>query len=583
MTSSSSGDPHNRRPCFASMSTRRWRRPGAGPAARPGPPRPGAACAAWRRAAAVRRPGRRMAGARAGHGPAVGAGAGAGARAVDRELPLAVTLAVGMPANERMDWLVEKATELGVAALQPLLCERSVLRLDGERAERKREHWQAQAVAAAEQCGRTRVPVVQPVRRLADWLPVCPPAGHALAAQPAGGATAARPAAGCRWWCSAAPKAGCRRQRSEPPGPPASTAVQLGPRVLRAETAPLAVLAWLGLTMNHAEYLRHDATALAALVRRGEVSAGRAAGPGAGPGWPACSRGQRRGAADGAAGARADRRRPVRAAGRRALPAEGRPAGLRRRAHRGGQPVDAALCADAACGGDHAPLPGRRAGGLRQDQPARVRAQGGQRLAPARPGQQPLGPDAQCGRLQRRRRGRGGRRRAADGRGSDGGGSLRIPAACCGLFALKPSRGRISEAPLFGEVWFGACTHGVLSRSVRDSALALDLLCGPEPGDPFISGAPASPSCRRSGAPRAACASATARSPIGTPVHPEAVAAVERAVALLRGLGHEVEEAAPAIDGRALARAYLCMYLGRWRPKWPSHAAWAPARATSNC
>ncbi|MDP3086339.1 MAG: RsmE family RNA methyltransferase, partial [Rubrivivax sp.] len=62
---------------------------------------------------------------------------------VDRELALAVTLAVGMPANERMDILVEKATELGVACIQPLVCERSVLRLSGERAERRREHWQA--------------------------------------------------------------------------------------------------------------------------------------------------------------------------------------------------------------------------------------------------------------------------------------------------------------------------------------------------------------------------------------------------------------------------------------------------------
>jgi 16S rRNA (uracil1498-N3)-methyltransferase len=96
--------------------------------------------------------------------------------AADRELPLAVTLAVGMPANERMDILVEKATELGVAAIQPLLCERSVLRLAGERAERKREHWQAVAVAASEQCGRTRVPVVEPVRALGAWLAMRPAA-----------------------------------------------------------------------------------------------------------------------------------------------------------------------------------------------------------------------------------------------------------------------------------------------------------------------------------------------------------------------------------------------------------------------
>ena len=92
------------------------------------------------------------------------------ARAVDRELPIGVTLALGMPANDRMDWLVEKATELGVATIQPLLCERSVLRLAGERALKKVAHWQAIALAACEQSGRTRVPVIEPVRALPQWL-----------------------------------------------------------------------------------------------------------------------------------------------------------------------------------------------------------------------------------------------------------------------------------------------------------------------------------------------------------------------------------------------------------------------------
>ncbi len=89
---------------------------------------------------------------------------------VERELPHAITLAVGMPANERMDALVEKATELGVSAIQPLLTERSVLRLSGERAERRLAHWQGVAVAACEQSGRTRVPALSPVRTLAEWL-----------------------------------------------------------------------------------------------------------------------------------------------------------------------------------------------------------------------------------------------------------------------------------------------------------------------------------------------------------------------------------------------------------------------------
>ncbi len=90
--------------------------------------------------------------------------------AVSREASRAVVLAVGMPANERMDWLVEKATELGVAAIQPLMSERSVLRLDAARAQKKQAHWQSIAVAACEQCGRNRVPLVHTVASLPAWL-----------------------------------------------------------------------------------------------------------------------------------------------------------------------------------------------------------------------------------------------------------------------------------------------------------------------------------------------------------------------------------------------------------------------------
>ncbi len=91
-------------------------------------------------------------------------------RAVEREAARAVHLVVGMPANDRMDWLVEKATELGATSIQPLVTERSVLRLAGERADKKRLHWDAIAVAACEQCGRNRVPRVHPVQTLTAWL-----------------------------------------------------------------------------------------------------------------------------------------------------------------------------------------------------------------------------------------------------------------------------------------------------------------------------------------------------------------------------------------------------------------------------
>lgn len=148
--------------------------------------------------------------------------------------------------------------------------------------------------------------------------------------------------------------------------------------------------------------------------------------------------------------------------------------------------------------------------------------------------------------------------------GDDGGGSLRIPAACCGLFALKASRGRVSNGPGFGEVWYGASTEGVISRSVRDSALALDLLTGPEPGDPGVAAAPPEPFARAMlRPPRRLRVAFSVTSPIGTPVHAEAVAAVHGAARLLESLGHEVEEAAPAIDGQAVAQAYVHLYLGQ--------------------
>ena len=89
---------------------------------------------------------------------------------VEREARRTVHLAIGMPANERMDWLVEKATELGVASIQPLMTERTELRLDGERAAKTTAHWQSVAVAACEQCGRNRVPVIHPVMSLSAWL-----------------------------------------------------------------------------------------------------------------------------------------------------------------------------------------------------------------------------------------------------------------------------------------------------------------------------------------------------------------------------------------------------------------------------
>jgi 16S rRNA (uracil1498-N3)-methyltransferase len=168
--------------------------------------------------------------------------------AVERELPIAVTLALGMPANDRMDTLVEKACELGVAAIQPLVCERSVLRLAGERADKKVAHWQGVAIAACEQCGRTVLPRIEPVRTLTDWLAALPPAGaeHRLLlslrdaqALPTGLAAAVTALSGPEGGLADAEEAAARNRGFVP--------VSLGPRVLRADTAPLALLAHLVL------------------------------------------------------------------------------------------------------------------------------------------------------------------------------------------------------------------------------------------------------------------------------------------------------------------------------------------------
>ncbi|MBQ0744529.1 MAG: amidase [Pseudomonas sp.] len=147
---------------------------------------------------------------------------------------------------------------------------------------------------------------------------------------------------------------------------------------------------------------------------------------------------------------------------------------------------------------------------------------------------------------------------------NDGGGSIRIPAACCGLFGLRPSRGRVSVGPAHGEIWEGASSDLVLCRSVRDAALAMDVLAGPNRGDPFVLAPEALPfrdlAKREPGVLRIGYST---RSPVDTPVHPEAIRAVENAAELLRSLGHEVVEAEPDYDGMALARCYLNMYFGQ--------------------
>lgn len=147
---------------------------------------------------------------------------------------------------------------------------------------------------------------------------------------------------------------------------------------------------------------------------------------------------------------------------------------------------------------------------------------------------------------------------------SDGGGSIRIPASHCGLFGLRPSRGRVPSGPHHAEFWHGASSEHVLTRSVRDSAAMLDALQGPDSGAPFHIAAPERPYRDEVGRdPGRLRIAYSTRSPLGLAVDKDCVKAVEDSIALLRSLGHEVEEAEPAIDGKALAEAFLTMYMGQ--------------------
>jgi 16S rRNA (uracil1498-N3)-methyltransferase len=183
-------------------------------------------------------------------------------RAIDRESPLAITLVQCVPRGDRMDFIVQKATELGVARIVPVLSQRSVVRLDAAQAQSKANHWRAVTVSACEQCGRNRLPIIETVQPLLNYLgesvpgagprlvfePESAPQPHSAADQ---GPPAAAPNGG---WAkhsvadahvAIGPEGGFTSDELEAFRVCGYSRGGLGPRVLRTETAAIAAVVWL--------------------------------------------------------------------------------------------------------------------------------------------------------------------------------------------------------------------------------------------------------------------------------------------------------------------------------------------------
>jgi 16S rRNA (uracil1498-N3)-methyltransferase len=175
-------------------------------------------------------------------------------RPVDRESPLAITLVQCVPRGDRMDFIVQKATELGVARIAPVLSQRSVVRLDKAQAESKAVHWRAVAVSACEQCGRNRLPTIEAVQPLLNYLGESSPgtgprlvlepeSARSHAAAPDTSAGAAGPIVDAE--IAIGPEGGFASDELEAFRVAGFSQIGLGPRILRTETAAIAAVVWL--------------------------------------------------------------------------------------------------------------------------------------------------------------------------------------------------------------------------------------------------------------------------------------------------------------------------------------------------
>ena len=167
------------------------------------------------------------------------------AREVDREAALSITLAQSIARGEKMDWILQKATELGVSHIVPLVTERTEVKLDEERAERRMAHWNSVIESACEQCGRTTLPALAPPQRLDRWLTALDTTDLRLALVPGGETTLRQLPPATAVIVVVGPEGGLSEQDVGMLRQAEFTGLKLGPRILRTETAGIAAVAAL--------------------------------------------------------------------------------------------------------------------------------------------------------------------------------------------------------------------------------------------------------------------------------------------------------------------------------------------------